>query len=1233
MAFVDPDTITSSNTSRSSNLSHYLDYLGKSEGADYNTIVGGSTFDDFSKHPGIVGVETKEGKSTAAGKYQITKTTYDTYAPKLGIKDFSKDSQDALAEAIIKDKGALQDIESGDWKAANEKLGSTWASLPTSKYSQPKRSEEWSRSALFVDPDKTDTKATSSGFVDPDTISTNKSGFVDPDSVKTKPTEDSGILGAFGKAGLSSATTAFGAAPFMATGAEIGAELGLPLGPVGVIGGGIVGGLTGMIGGAKLMNAIGDTIPDNIKGVFGFDKATREAERQAHPEASFAGDLAGNLVLFRPGSLEPIITKGGSVITPAMQRAGMGVFGGGLEAGQEYMNEGRIDPMHVGEAAAFTAWAAKPTSYMDKMGGLFRSREPIFDTSKKEWGADGEWIPPKETADGIPIRLGHTGKVREDGTYVPATHVRNPDGTSSHIQIDIDHIKSQFNDKPWTNPKVEGVDSLPETAFKTPEEWAQFVLRHEEEHTISPRGPEETKAEYENRINQQALESLRSNPYYNLSDSTVPPKPKTDQELKDSVYAIGKNEEADRVINAKYVKSVMENEGLTPEMMDRIARYFEGDKSVQLDTKEMEMITKHYLPAKKALQEYYKYAIKNKLVEPFDFDKEFFGRQLKLKETSKWEQLKNILTGGKFGGYDINVKNLPGAALERTLFVGETPSGRRIVLQGPDKNGQIWQWRNGKAVKFTKLKEGESFKPGNRIGSTRIVEARSPEIEKHTPYTYEKNSLLVQLNKVAELRSLYRVNEYMKNFKQSDYFKDSAIKVEGNTTIPADWKMPKDQQQVLEKFPQLAGYAFPTRTAEIIEDMVRNYKPGLLTGLSGALIKNMMLNPLPHMLNEAWHLYNARGLTGWVTPAGIARFGKTGIGALKSAMTQDAFFLQVLREGGSLLSADVRSSALADSLFLKANREFMKTPEAAQLAKDSGITLGKLYDGLSKKSSIAMWTVRDAMYLQQIKEHMMYGKTLKEAIMETERHMPSYRINERVGEGILGADMSRRLSETLQNPNVTVFSRYHYGMMKSLVETAKDVASVRHGKAGLKDFYNGVDTAAAIAVAIAFLYPLQDMVAQSLTGNPDAKQRRAGPFHVWHAMEGLASGDKDPMAVISSIFTFNPALLSGAQLIADRKLYNGQPIYHPEDSAAKISYDIGNYILTQMPLVGQAEKAQQAEEGGWPEWFARQADIESPPEDTVIKREKIKHKRERAGINRSGRWEADMQDAIESITK
>ena len=385
-----------------------------------------------------------------------------------------------------------------------------------------------------------------------------------------------------------------------------------------------------------------------------------------------------------------------------------------------------------------------------------------------------------------------------------------------------------------------------------------------------------------------------------------------------------------------------------------------------------------------------------------------------------------------------------------------------------------------------------------------------------------------------------------------------------------------------------------------------------------------MLNPLPHILNEAWHLYNARGLTGWVTPAGITRLAKTGVPALKSVLQMDPAYLETLRLGGSILSANTRSSVFQEQMFAKANREFSKTPEFKELAVKMSLSPFKLYDRISKLSNVAMWTIRDMMYMQQINEHMKYsGMTREQAIKETERHMPAYRITSRVGEKVLGETLSRSLSETLQNPNVTVFSRYHYGLVKSILETGKDIGGIRRGKEGFKDFAHGMDTAAAIAVALAALYPLQDMIAQQLSGNDDATVRRAGPYHIFHAIHDLATNEKDPMAVLSSIFTFNPALLSGAQLIADRKLYNGQPVYHPEDDADKIAYDVANYALTQVPQISQAEQAVKAEDEGFKQWVARQFDVESPTAETVSKREKQVNKRDKAGAKRSERWRAE----------
>lgn len=132
-----------SDSDKERNRKKILDLIAKAEGADYDTIVGGGRFQDFSKHPNIVGLRTKEGPSTAAGRYQITGTTYRDVADKYGISDFSPASQDAIALKLIERAGALDLIDKGDFFGAINKLGNTWASLPSSPYSQSKRSDEW----------------------------------------------------------------------------------------------------------------------------------------------------------------------------------------------------------------------------------------------------------------------------------------------------------------------------------------------------------------------------------------------------------------------------------------------------------------------------------------------------------------------------------------------------------------------------------------------------------------------------------------------------------------------------------------------------------------------------------------------------------------------------------------------------------------------------------------------------------------------------------------------------------------------------------------------------------------------------------------------------------------------------------------------------------------------------------------------------------------------------------
>lgn len=120
-------------------IKSFLDLIGKSEGADYNVLFGGSKFTDFSKHPNKV-ISAGNYNSTAAGKYQFLYGTWTGIAKRLNLKDFSPTSQDLAAIQLLKDRGAYNLILEGKISEAIYLCSKEWASMPwttgTSYYGQ-----------------------------------------------------------------------------------------------------------------------------------------------------------------------------------------------------------------------------------------------------------------------------------------------------------------------------------------------------------------------------------------------------------------------------------------------------------------------------------------------------------------------------------------------------------------------------------------------------------------------------------------------------------------------------------------------------------------------------------------------------------------------------------------------------------------------------------------------------------------------------------------------------------------------------------------------------------------------------------------------------------------------------------------------------------------------------------------------------------------------------------------
>nr|WP_263013070.1 glycoside hydrolase family 104 protein [Ancylothrix sp. D3o] len=107
----------------------------------------GQLFNSFKEHPNVKNCSLYKGKplcSTAAGKYQFLKPTWDELATKLQLSDFSPQSQDLAAVQLIKQAGAYQDIVAGRFDDAVFKLAPIWASFPTAEgksyYNQPSKS-------------------------------------------------------------------------------------------------------------------------------------------------------------------------------------------------------------------------------------------------------------------------------------------------------------------------------------------------------------------------------------------------------------------------------------------------------------------------------------------------------------------------------------------------------------------------------------------------------------------------------------------------------------------------------------------------------------------------------------------------------------------------------------------------------------------------------------------------------------------------------------------------------------------------------------------------------------------------------------------------------------------------------------------------------------------------------------------------------------------------------------
>ena len=161
-------------------------------------------------------------------------------------------------------------------------------------------------------------------------------------------------------------------------GAEIGGAAGSFAGPIGAGIGGVLGGLVGAYVAAttagEAQEAGLNALPEAAKAWLGQSPEQRAADIKAHPAATQIFEMAPMLALMGPGAIKQELPEAATAFQKLMAHpvtaavTGATVYGG-QEAAQEEIEQGHIDPLSVGIAAAGGALMTRPTALGEALTG------------------------------------------------------------------------------------------------------------------------------------------------------------------------------------------------------------------------------------------------------------------------------------------------------------------------------------------------------------------------------------------------------------------------------------------------------------------------------------------------------------------------------------------------------------------------------------------------------------------------------------------------------------------------------------------------------------------------------------------------------------------------------------------------------------------------------------------------------------------------------------------------
>lgn len=495
---------------------------------------------------------------------------------------------------------------------------------------------------------------------------------------------------------------------------------------------------------------------------------------------------------------------------------------------------------------------------------------------------------------------------------------------------------------------------------------------------------------------------------------------------------------------------------------------------------------------------------------------------------------------------------------ERNRVLESVPTDQLLDSVWVDKNGKRW----------------------------RITQATTKEIEANTDLTYYHDGLASALVSNLQVTKALRGAEFIEAFKESPEFGEIAFK-QGSGNPPDGWRS--------TLLPQMRDYYFEPHVAEVLDwyaDRIRGKDSSIWDKVGQFLRTSIFFNPLIHIPNISVHWIVERGITGY-NPLRFPEATRAGLKAINAVIHQNEDFLAALDVGAPLQSHREDTAKITQLFFDQLSGGLEKKEDwALDLAKRIGMAPVDLIKGIYRFSGKATWVTNDIAMLQSAyeKQARTQGMSLKEALRETAKHIPDYRLPARMFN-------SRALAKLLSNPNISMFMAYHYGAAKSYGEAAKSALGIGGGGGGqggqppeptgasgeeggeapkgrskAAEVAHGWEILATIGLVTFVLYPLLDKLVQELTGDKHAKLRRAGAATIPYNVYLAATKQKSIGDVVQSVATPAVQTKSAAELLVNRDFYTGRNIYDPTADAETQARQVGRFLMEAVSPISQGSR-------------------------------------------------------------